>query len=33
MNGRYELVVARDIVKAEVSLAPLYDPRQTRIKI
>lgn len=33
MSGRYELVVARDIVKADVSLAPLYDPGQTRIKV
>jgi glycine cleavage system aminomethyltransferase T len=32
MAGDYELEVATERVKAEVSLAPLYDPRMERVK-
>jgi 4-methylaminobutanoate oxidase (formaldehyde-forming) len=31
-SGRYELVVARDVVKASVHLEPLYDPSNARVK-
>jgi sarcosine dehydrogenase len=30
--GTYELVVAKEIVKAEVHLAPLYDPANAKVK-
>ena len=32
LSGRYELVVAKDVVKAQVYLAPLYDPANARIR-
>ena len=31
-SGRYELVVAKETVRAEVHLAPLYDPGNARVK-
>ena len=31
-SGRYELVVAKDVVKARVHLEPLYDPTNARVK-
>jgi sarcosine dehydrogenase len=31
-SGRYELVVARETVKADVHLAPLHDPGNARVK-
>ncbi len=31
-SGTYELVVAKDVVKAHVHLAPLYDPANARVK-
>jgi sarcosine dehydrogenase len=31
-DGEYELVVAKDVVKARVHLEPLYDPRNLRVK-
>jgi 4-methylaminobutanoate oxidase (formaldehyde-forming) len=31
-TGHYELVVARDIVKADIYLEPLYDPQNLRVK-
>jgi sarcosine dehydrogenase len=31
-GGTYELVVAKDVVKAHVHLAPLYDPTNARVK-
>lgn len=31
-DGAYELVVAKDIVKARAHLEPLYDPRNLRVK-
>jgi sarcosine dehydrogenase len=31
-SGRYELVVAKDVVKATVYLEPLYDPANARVK-
>jgi 4-methylaminobutanoate oxidase (formaldehyde-forming) len=31
-SGHYELVVAKEIVKAEVHLVPLYDPGNARVK-
>jgi sarcosine dehydrogenase len=30
--GQYELVVAQTRVKAQLSLQPLYDPENTRIR-
>ncbi len=32
LSGRYELVVAKDVVKARPHLAPLHDPSNSRIK-
>jgi sarcosine dehydrogenase len=32
LDGDYELVVAKDVVKARVHLEPLYDPRNARVK-
>lgn len=32
LSGSYELVVAKDVVKAHAHLAPLYDPRGERIR-
>ncbi|MGE0007626.1 MAG: FAD-dependent oxidoreductase [Parvibaculaceae bacterium] len=32
LDGDYELVVAKDVVKARVHLEPLYDPRNLRVK-
>ena len=32
LDGDYELVVARDVVKARVHLEPLYDPRNLNVK-
>ncbi|MEY4697822.1 MAG: hypothetical protein RIT14_2250, partial [Pseudomonadota bacterium] len=32
LSGRYELEVASQRVTAQVSLAPLYDPTNSRIK-
>ncbi|MFO1033161.1 MAG: FAD-dependent oxidoreductase [Hyphomicrobiales bacterium] len=32
MSGEYELVVAQERVKATATLAPLYDPQNTRVK-
>jgi sarcosine dehydrogenase len=32
LEGNYELVVAKDIVKANVHLQPLYDPANVRVK-
>ena len=31
-SGSYELVVAKDVVKAQVHLEPLYDPSNARVK-
>jgi sarcosine dehydrogenase len=31
-DGKYELVVAKDVVKARVHLEPLYDPQNLRVK-
>jgi 4-methylaminobutanoate oxidase (formaldehyde-forming) len=31
-DGEYELVVAKDLVKARVHLEPLYDPTNARVK-
>jgi 4-methylaminobutanoate oxidase (formaldehyde-forming) len=31
-GGHYELVVAKDVVKASVHLAPLHDPANLRVK-
>ena len=31
-SGTYELVVAKDVVKAKVHLEPLYDPANARVK-
>jgi len=31
-SGTYELVVAKEVVKAEVHLAPLYDASNARVK-
>jgi 4-methylaminobutanoate oxidase (formaldehyde-forming) len=31
-SGHYELVVAKELVKAEAHLAPLYDPTNARVK-
>lgn len=31
-GGTYELVVAKDVVKAQVHLEPLYDPRNLKVK-
>lgn len=31
-EGSYELVVAKDVVKAQVHLEPLYDPRNLKVK-
>jgi sarcosine dehydrogenase len=31
-DGKYELVVAKDVVKARVHLEPLYDPTNARVK-
>jgi sarcosine dehydrogenase len=31
-DGTYELVVAKDVVKAQVHLEPLYDPANARVK-
>jgi 4-methylaminobutanoate oxidase (formaldehyde-forming) len=31
-DGEYELVVAKDVVKARVHLEPLYDPTNVRVK-
>lgn len=31
-DGSYELVVAKDVVKAHVHLEPLYDPRSLKVK-
>jgi 4-methylaminobutanoate oxidase (formaldehyde-forming) len=31
-SGTYELVVARETVKARIHLAPLYDPSNARVK-
>ena len=31
-EGRYELVVAKEVVKAQVHLTPLYDPANARVK-
>jgi sarcosine dehydrogenase len=31
-DGDYELVVAKDVVKARVHLEPLYDPANARVK-
>jgi sarcosine dehydrogenase len=31
-DGEYELVIAKDVVKARVHLEPLYDPANTRVK-
>ena len=30
--GRYELVVAKEVVKAEIHLQPLYDSANLRVK-
>jgi 4-methylaminobutanoate oxidase (formaldehyde-forming) len=32
LSGRYELEVATERVPAEVTLDPLYDPRNARIR-
>jgi len=32
LGGDYELVVAKDVVKARVHLEPLYDPQNLRVK-
>ena len=32
LEGDYELVVAKDVVKAQVHLEPLYDPVNARVK-
>ena len=32
-DGDYELVVAKDVVKARVHLEPLYDPTNSRVKV
>jgi 4-methylaminobutanoate oxidase (formaldehyde-forming) len=32
LEGDYELVVAKDVVKAQVHLEPLYDPANARVK-
>ncbi|MGE0241122.1 MAG: aminomethyltransferase family protein, partial [Parvibaculaceae bacterium] len=32
LQGDYELVVAKDVVKAKAHLGPLYDPRNLRVK-
>jgi len=32
LSGNYELVVAKDIVKAQVHLAPLYDPANAKVR-
>jgi sarcosine dehydrogenase len=31
-GGQYELVVAKDVVKARIHLEPLYDPANIRVK-
>ncbi|MCB1377192.1 MAG: aminomethyltransferase family protein, partial [Alphaproteobacteria bacterium] len=31
-SGHYELVVAKEVVKAKVHLEPLYDPSNARVK-
>ena len=31
-EGSYELVVAKEVVKAQVHLQPLYDPANARVK-
>ena len=31
-EGRYELVVAKEVIEARVHLAPLYDPANARVK-
>jgi sarcosine dehydrogenase len=32
MDGKYQLVVANDIVEAQISLQPFYDPQNLKIK-
>jgi sarcosine dehydrogenase len=32
LSGTYELVVAKDVVRAKVHLVPLYDPQNVRIR-
>jgi 4-methylaminobutanoate oxidase (formaldehyde-forming) len=30
--GRYDLVVANDVLPAKITLQPLYDPTNARVK-